>query len=121
MLSIRWRICAAHWLPTAQELDLASYGLETPGILKLWLALQQLSQQIIDAVPQPAHSSHSGSLSVERAIGASYGATGWACKAASQEADLARLRSARRSLHREIVGAVQVGCVPVCKKGLTLE
>ena len=82
MLSIRWRICAAHWLPTAQELDLASYGLETPGILKLWLALQQLSQQIIDAIPPPAHSSRLGTRLVEQAMGAGHGTTGLACKAA---------------------------------------
>ena len=73
--SARWRVCAAHRLLRARELDLASCGLESPGFLKLWLALQQLSQQIIDAVPQPAHSSHSGSRSVERAMAASHGTT----------------------------------------------
>jgi len=40
--------------PIARELDVGSSGLETPGYLKLSLALQQLSQQIIGVVPQPA-------------------------------------------------------------------
>ena len=40
-------------------------------------------------------------------MGASHGTADWACKAATQEADLPRLQRARRGLHREIVGAVQ--------------
>ena len=50
-------------------------------------------QHIIDVVPQPAHSSQSVARSVERAVGASHGTAGWACKAATQEADLPRLRA----------------------------
>ncbi len=86
--------------------------------MKLTDHLQQLSQQIIDVVPHPASTSQMVERSVERAVGVSHGTAGWVCKAASQEADLPRLRSARRSLHREIVGGVQVGLGPICKKGL---
>ena len=80
--SARWRVCAAHRLLRARELDLARCGLKTHGLLKLWLALQRLSQQIIDAIPPPARSSRLGTRSVERAMGASHGTTGLACKAA---------------------------------------
>ena len=86
-------------------------------ILKLRAALQQLSQQIIDLVTQPAHKSHSAARSVDRAMRASHGATGWVCKAPGHAADLARLRSARRSLHREIVGAVQGRFINLSAKG----
>ena len=81
-------------------------------------ALQQLSRHIGDDVPQPAHKSQSGAWSVKRAIGASHGAAGWTCKAAGHAADLERLRSARRSLHRELVGAVQDKFFNLCLKGL---
>ena len=74
--------------------------------MKLTDDLQRLPQHIGDVFPQPAYKGQLVAQSVERAVGASQGTAGWACKAASQEADLARLRSARRSLHREIVGAV---------------
>ena len=49
---------------------------------------------------------------------ASHGTAGWTCKAAVRAADVARRWIARRSLHREIVGAVQVGCGPLWQKGL---
>ena len=51
-------------------------------------------------------------------IGASHGTAGWTCKAACHAADLERLRSARRSLHRELVGAVQAKFFNLCLKGL---
>jgi hypothetical protein len=78
----------------------------------------QLWQQIIDVVPQPAHSSQSVARSVKRAVGASHGTAGWACKAATQEADLPRLTRAQRGLHRELVGAVQAESRNMCLKGL---
>ena len=117
MPSAMWRICAAHQLPTARELDLARCGLMTPRILKLWHALQQLPQQIINAVPQPADTSRSGSRSVGRALGASYGASGWACKAADHEADLQALSSARLSRHRSFRGPGGCHVFPYVKKG----
>ena len=49
---------------------------------------------------------------------ASHGTAGWACKAASQEADLPRLRSARRSLHPRSSEQSERPVFPVCKKGL---
>ena len=116
MPSAMWRICAAHQLPTARELDLARCGLMTPRILKLWHALQQLPQQIINAVPQPADTSRWGSRSVERALGASYGATGWACKAEDHEADLQALSSARRSRRRSLSGSGGCHVFPYVKK-----
>ena len=76
--------------------------------MKLTDHLQQLSQQIIDVVPQPASTSQMVERLVERAVGASHGTTGWACKALGQAADLVRLHRARRGRHREIVGAVQL-------------
>ena len=57
----RWRVCAAHQLLRARELDLARCGLKTHGLLKLSHALQRLSQHIEDHVPQPAHTSQSAS------------------------------------------------------------
>jgi hypothetical protein len=75
--------------------------------MKLSDDVQQLSQHIGDVVPQPAHTSQIKARSEERAMRASHGATGWACKATSDEADLVRLRSAGRTFHPEIVGAVQ--------------
>ena len=69
--------------------------------------LWQLSQHIGDTVPQPAHTSQIKARSVERAMGASHGITGWACQAAGDAAHLARLWSARRAVHRDLVGAVQ--------------
>ena len=83
--------------------------------------LRQLSQHNEDVVPQPAHSSQSAAPSVERAMAPSHGATGWACKATSEEADLERLRSARRAVHRDLVGAVQDKFFNLCLKGLTVN
>ena len=57
-------------------------------------------------------------VSVERAMGASHGTTGWVCKAASHEADLVRLPGARRAVHRDLVGAVQDKFFNLCLKGL---
>ena len=48
-----------------------------------------------------------GVRSVVQAMRANHGAAGWACKAAGRVADLARLTRARRSLHRDLVGAVR--------------
>ena len=90
------RVCAAHRLPIASELDLCSSDLRTPKYLKL----RQLSQHIINVVPQPAHKSQSVARSVKQAMGASSRATGWACKAPGQVAHLERLRSASGGVHR---------------------
>ncbi|EOD29860.1 hypothetical protein EMIHUDRAFT_442653 [Emiliania huxleyi CCMP1516] len=55
---------------------------------------------------------------LERAVGASHGITRWACVATSDAVDLVRHPGARRAVHRDLVGAVQVGCGPICcKKG----
>ena len=86
--------------------------------LKLRDDLQQLSQHIDDVVPQPAHTSQIRARSVERAMRASHGATGWACKAAGDAADLVRLPGARRAVHRDLVGAVQDKFFNLCLKGL---
>ena len=91
MASLIGRVCAAYRLQTAQELGLGSSGLKTPRYMKITAAFQQLLQLIGDLVPQPAHSNHSGSLSVEQAMAAGHGAAGGACKAPGQAADLARL------------------------------
>ena len=109
--SISWicgRVCEAHSLPKVQVLDQDSSGSETPMFMKLSAPLQQLYRHIGDVVPQPAHTSQTGARSVERAMGASHRTTGWDCKVSGQAADLVRLLSARRTLHREILGAVQV-------------
>ena len=95
MPSAEWRICSAHCLLTAYELDLGCSRLETPRYLKL----RQLLQHIIDVVPQPAHKSQSVARSVKRAMGASHYASGWARNVAGQMSDLVRLRSSRRGLH----------------------
>ena len=55
---------------------------EMPMFMKLSAHLQQLSRHIGDIVPLPAHTSQSGARSVERALGASHGTIGLACKAA---------------------------------------
>ena len=120
MPSAMWRVCAAHRLLTARDLGLACCGLKTPGFLKLWLALQQLSQHIGDVVPQPEPKSQTGARSVERAMRASHGTAGWACKAADHEADLQALSSARRSRHQSCVGQSGLPRVPMCEKGLSL-
>ena len=99
------RFHAAHRLPTARELELGSSGLRVPRFMRLTHHLWQLSQHIGNVVPQPAHTSQSRPLgSADRAMRASYGTTGWACKAPDHAADLARRWSARRSLHRDLVG-----------------
>ena len=87
-------------MPTAREFDPASSGLEKLRYLQLRLLLGRLLQHVGHVVPHPAHINQSGSSSVERAMGASHGATGGACKAAGHAADLVRLRSARRGRHR---------------------
>ena len=51
-------------------------------------------------------------------MAASHGLTDWTCKAPGHAADLARLRSARRGLHRDLVGAVQGHFINLCLKGL---
>ena len=120
MVTASGRVCAAYRLPIARELDLGSSGHQPPRFMKLSDDVQQLSQYNDDVVPQPEHKSQSVAASVERAMGASHGTAGWVCKAAGHAADLARLmrlRSARRSLHREIVGAVQGRIRNLCVKG----
>ena len=116
MASLTERVCAAYRLPIAPELVLSSSGLETSGYLKLKLAFQLLFQHIGDVVPQPAISNQTGSRSVERALGASYGATGWACKAEDHEADLQALSSARRSRRRSLSGSGGCHVFPYVKK-----
>jgi hypothetical protein len=118
MAPIFGRVCAAHRLPTVLVLDLDSSGSEPPMLMKLSSHLQQLSQHIIDVVPQPAHNSQSVARSVERAIAASHATTRWACKATGDAADLVRLPGARGADHREIVGAVQGKFGNQCLKGL---
>ena len=89
--------------------------------MKLTDHLQQLSQHIDAIVPQPEHKSQLGAASVERAMGASHGTAGWARKAARDEADLVKLRSARRAVHRDLVGAVQDKFFNLCLKGLSFS
>ena len=108
MTSVIRQVCAAHHLLVAWELDLDGSGFERRMLMKLRSDLEQLSRHIGDDVPQPAHKSQSGAVSVERAMGASHGTTGWVCKATSHEADLVRLTSARRGRHRDLLAAVQV-------------
>jgi hypothetical protein len=64
--------------------------------------LQQLLQHIDNGVPQPAHTIQIAARSVERAVGASHGTTGWACKAPGRAADLQRLQFVSRSPHTSI-------------------
>ena len=119
MAGVGGRICAAHRLPKAREQEPSSSGCSDAMYLMPRDDLQQLSQHIDDIVPQPEHTNQTGAQSVEQAMRASHGTAGWACKAAGRAADLPRRWSARRSIHRDLVGAVQVGCGPICKKGLT--
>ena len=119
MTSVTSQVSTAHRLLTSWELDLECSGRRGPMIMKLPHHLQQLSQHIGDAVPQPAHISQIKARSVERAMRASHGATGWACQAAGDAAHLARLWSARGGVHREIVGAVQDKFCNQDAKGLT--
>ena len=125
--NIRWTImawadgrdCAAHMLPIAWEHEPRASNLGDLMFLRPRDDLEQPSQYIDDVVPQPAHTSQIKARSIERAMGASHSATGWACKAADDAAHLVRLRSARRSVCRHRVGAVQdVFCNPSAK-GLT--
>ena len=69
-------------LARAHELDLGSSDLQRPRLVKLTDDLQLLLQHIDNVVAQPADISQSSALSVERAMGASHGTTGLACKAA---------------------------------------
>ena len=105
------RVCAAHRLPIASELDLCSSDLRTPKYLKL----RQLSQHIIDVVPQPAHKSQSVARSVKQAMGASSRATGRACKAPGQAAHLESLHATNRGVHP----AVQAVRYKLCARGLS--
>ena len=84
------RICATHHLQIRWELEPDSRGSKRLMLMKLSAHLQQLSQHIGDIVPQPAHTSQSVVVSVERAMGASHGTNGWAYQAASEEADLVK-------------------------------
>ena len=102
MPSIVGGVCAVYRLPTARALDPDSCGLETPGFLKLGLAFPGSGSKFIDLGRQPAHSSHSVSRSVERAVGASHGTTGRSYKAVGEEADLVRLGNPRQGSHRRI-------------------
>ena len=118
MAPVFGRNCAAHRLPIALVLDLDSSSFEKCMFMMLSAHLQQLSQHWDDVVPQPAHTSQIKARSVERAVVVSHGATRWACKATSDAADLVSLRSARRAVHREIVGAVQEKFCNLSAKGL---
>ena len=118
MTSIVGRVCAAYRLLAARALGPASCGLEMPGLLKLTLAFSDSCSTFIDLGRQPAHSSHSVSRSVERAVGASHGTTGGACKAVGEEADLVRLESRRRSKHRRSSEEGPIDDFKLCAKGL---
>ena len=111
------RVCAAHMFPTARERESCTSVLEDLMFLRPRDDLQQLSQHIGNVVPQPAHISQIKARSVERAMRASHGTTGWACQAAGDAAHLARLWSARGGVHREIVGAVQGHFINLDAKG----
>ena len=52
-------------------------------------------------------------------MGVSHGPAGWTCKATGDVADLARPWGAQRSLHRDLVGAVQDKFFNLCLKRLT--
>ena len=47
-------------------------------------------------------------------MGTSHGATFWPCKAPDDEADLVRLPGARRAVHRDLVGVLEVVCGLAC-------
>ena len=104
---------------TAREHEPCTSVLGDLMFLKLRDDLQLLSQHIGNIVPMPAHISQIKTRSVERAMGVSHGTTASVCKAAGDAAHLARLRSARGGVHREIVGAVQGHFINLCLKGLT--
>ena len=112
------RVCAAHMLEIAREHEPRTSALGDLMFLRPRDDLQQLSQHIGDVIPQPAHTSQIKARSVERAMGASYSATGWTCKAVGDAAHLASLWSARGGVHREIVGAVQGHFINLDAKGL---
>jgi hypothetical protein len=86
MAPVFGRNCAAHRLPIALVLDLDSSGSEQCMFMMLSAHLQQLSLHVDDVVPQPAHISQIKARSVERAMRASHGTTGWACQAAGDAA-----------------------------------
>ena len=98
--SMSGRVCAAYGLPVSRDIDPRCCVGVAPGYLKLRVILRQLVACRLDVVPQPAHSSHSVTWSVVRAMRASHSASGWACKAACHAAHLEPIRSARESLHR---------------------
>ena len=107
-------------MPTARELDPGSSGLEEFGYLRLRLLLVRLLQHIGHAVSHPSHSNQSSSSSVERAMGASHGATGWACEAARCVAHLVTLRSASEAAigdrQRSIRRSHGIGFIRVWKR-----
>ena len=113
------RVCAAHMLEIARQHEPRTSALGYLMFLRPRDDLQQLSQHIGNVVPQPAHISQIKARSVERAMRASHGATGWACQAAGDAAHLARLWSARGGVHREIVGKFVTVEVNLCLKRLT--
>ena len=65
MAPVFGRNCATHRLPIALVLDLESSGSEKCMFMMLSAHLQQLSQQVDDIVPQPAHTSQINVRSVE--------------------------------------------------------
>ena len=96
-----------HRLPTAQDVEHDGSGPKATMSLKPRPLLVGLEQHSTALVPIPAGSRQLVSRSVQRAMGASHRTAGWACKAPGQAADLVRLRSARRGLHRRSSGQVQ--------------
>ena len=98
--SMSGRVCAAYGLPVSRDIDPRCCVGVAPGYLKLRVILRQLVACRLDVVPQPAHSSHSVTWAVVRAMRASHSASGWACKAAGHAAHLQPIRSAREGLHR---------------------
>ena len=126
MVRVRWgikvglgvRVFVAHDSRVAQEHQPCSSGVMELAPMRCSGDVQRLSQHIGGVIRQPAGMSQSITWSVVQAVGASHRATGSARKAAGQVADLQRLWSARRGLHREIDGRAEFVTVNVVVKGL---
>jgi hypothetical protein len=127
VVRVRWgsnaglgvRVCVVHDSRVAREHEPCCSGVMELASMRCSCDVQRLSQHIGSVIRQPAGMSQSVASSVEQAVGASHGTTGSACKAAGQAADLQRLRSARRGLHREIDGRAELVTVNVVAKRLT--
>ena len=129
MVRVRWgskaglgvRVCVVHDSRVAWEHELCCSGVMELASMRCSCDVQGLSQHIGGVIRQPASMSQSVARSVVQAVGASHGTTGLARKATGQAADLQRLRSARRGLHREIDGRAEFVTVNLCLKGLTIR